>query len=144
MSHIFTYDKAKYNIPNLITAKKVLSTLPSIPNKEIYNLAKKYKSRLSYEIQSTYPSQTIDDEIKIIIYDKYKILPFEHIFPSMPITHAPVIVPVATCSNVYNSNINYIIKYNSNINYIIKYIWINICFLVVFILVNEYLFFLFN
>ena len=129
MNHIFTYDKAKYNIPHLITAEKVLSTLPPIPNKEI---------------QSTYPSQTIDDEIKIIIYDKYKILPFEHIVPSIPITHAPVIVTVATCSNVYNSNINYIIKYNSNINYIIKYIWINICFLIVFILVNEYLFFLFN
>jgi hypothetical protein len=133
MNHIFTYDKAKYNIPNLITAKKVLSTLPSIPNKEIYNYEpveyiSTYKSKLSY------PSQIIDDEIKIIIYDKYKILPFEHIVPSIPITHAPVIVPVATCSNVYNSNINYIIKY----------IWINICFLVVFILVNEYLFFLFN
>jgi hypothetical protein len=139
MNHIFTYDKARYNIPNLITAEKVLSILPSIPNKEIYNLPKKYNCEpveyiSTYKSKLSYPSQIIDDEIKIIIYDKYKILPFEHIVPSVPLTHAPVIVTVATCSNIYNSNINNIIMY----------IWINICFLVVFILVNEYLFFLFN
>lgn len=49
--------------------------------------------------------------------NKYVSLPFEHMTPLVPITHRPVRVTVATCSDIHNSNImNYIIKYFKKIS----------------------------
>lgn len=84
-------------------------TIP--PNEIIMDLQKQI---LEIKKQSIYPSDT-SEHLKI--NNKYKNLPFEHMVPSVPIAHAPVIVTVATCSNNYN----------------IKYFWINICFLIIFI-----------